>query len=52
MTNSAARWLVARHVCVMVFVGRGRDLAEARHREFAGGTEVERSVFGQVRTWW
>jgi iron complex outermembrane receptor protein len=30
----------------------GRDLAEAHHREFAGGTEVQRSVFGQVRTRW
>jgi iron complex outermembrane receptor protein len=30
----------------------GRDLADRHHREFPGGTEVERSVFGQVRVWW
>ncbi len=30
----------------------GRDLAESHHREFSGGTEVQRSVFAQVRTWW
>jgi iron complex outermembrane receptor protein len=30
----------------------GRDLGQADHREFPGGTEVQRSVFGQVRTWW
>ncbi len=42
-------WQVNEHLEVAVV---GRDLAEARHREAAGGTEVERSVFGQVRTTW
>ncbi|MEW6267816.1 MAG: TonB-dependent receptor [Thermodesulfobacteriota bacterium] len=30
----------------------GRNLVEAHHREFAGGTEVERSGYLQVRAWW
>ena len=30
----------------------GRDLLERRHTEFAGGTDVERSFFGQLRAWW
>ncbi len=40
---------VNRHLEISVV---GRDLADANHRELAGGTEVQRSVFGQVRTWW
>jgi iron complex outermembrane receptor protein len=42
-------WTWRSHVEISIV---GRDLADAHHREFPGGTEVERSVFGQVRTWW
>lgn len=30
----------------------GLNLAQNHHREFSGGTEVERSIYGQVRWWW
>jgi iron complex outermembrane receptor protein len=30
----------------------GLNLAQNHHREFAGGTEVERSIYGQVRWRW
>lgn len=30
----------------------GRNLIEDQHREFAGGTQIERSVFGQTKVWW
>jgi iron complex outermembrane receptor protein len=30
----------------------GHNLIHEHHREFGGGTEVERGVFGQVRWWW
>jgi iron complex outermembrane receptor protein len=30
----------------------GQNLIEGHHREFAGGTEVQRGVYGQVRWWW
>ncbi|HJQ84694.1 MAG TPA: TonB-dependent receptor [Candidatus Binatia bacterium] len=30
----------------------GQNLAHAHHREFAGGTEVERGAYGAVRWWW
>jgi iron complex outermembrane receptor protein len=30
----------------------GHNLVHDHHREFAGGTEVERGVYGQVRWWW
>jgi iron complex outermembrane receptor protein len=30
----------------------GQNLVEGHHREFAGGTEVQRGVYGQVRWWW
>jgi iron complex outermembrane receptor protein len=42
-------YAVGRHAEVSLV---GRDLAQARHRELAGGTEVQRSVFGQLRLWW
>jgi iron complex outermembrane receptor protein len=42
-------WQPSPHVEISLV---GRDLGAANHREFPGGTEVQRSVFGQVRTWW
>jgi iron complex outermembrane receptor protein len=42
-----ARRLGAAEVSVV-----GHDLVEGHHREFAGGTEVQRGVYGQVRWWW
>ena len=30
----------------------GLNLLHDHHREFGGGTEVQRSVYGQVRFWW
>jgi iron complex outermembrane receptor protein len=30
----------------------GQNLVQPEHREFAGGTEIERGVYGQFRWWW
>ena len=32
--------------------GTRQNLAHDHHREFAGGTEVQRGVYGAFRWWW
>lgn len=44
-----AAWAITPQVEVSVV---GQNLADGHHREFAGGTQVERSVYGQVRFQW
>lgn len=42
-------WAIAPQIEISLV---GQNLAEKHHREFAGGTQVERSMYGQVRFRW
>jgi iron complex outermembrane receptor protein len=46
--NTSIAWRVADHLRLSI---SGFNLLHAQHREYAGGTEIPRSVFAEARTW-